>query len=525
MNFILKHNAFLVSLLSLIIITAIVYPHYQYYVDPDAVSYITIAKRYAAGDYQKAVNGYWSPWSCWLTALFIRQGWKAFDAAIFVNTIGAAGFLWTSYCLLILFLRNRSLIFSFTITIALFLVFAIFKQSFDDLWFFFFLLLILRVMLKNSFLEKPYLWLISGLLGTFAYFSKAYAFPYFILLSLAGVGSLFYQNSRAISKNFFLKVTGVMIGSFVLFSFPWLYLLHEKYGVWTTSSAGSLNLSWYLVGHPFYKEEIRLLIPPVYSDSIYFWEDPLLVNGATPYFWSSAHYFFLQIVRTGYNVVKFFNSMNELSCFSLPVLIFYLLFLFSKRLQRHFSKQLFFIAAASILFPLGYFLINFESRYLWFLIPLSLTASGIAFEKYAVLFSTLFGRFLLMIICISYLVFPVWDMKSMYNVGKDDYEFAQRLKVHNIKGSFASNTTNRTALQRMVRIAYFSENPYYYMPLAAGNKTDLLNELQRYPVRYYFQFSQPFEMEDVSFINSAGTAFPLILRDTIAGVSIYKLQD
>ncbi len=74
----------------------IIYPHYQYYVDPDSTAYLTISKRYATGDFHRAINGYWSPWSCWLTAGLIKPGLAAIPAGVIINSIGALGFLYIS---------------------------------------------------------------------------------------------------------------------------------------------------------------------------------------------------------------------------------------------------------------------------------------------------------------------------------------------------------------------------------------------------------------------------------------------
>jgi hypothetical protein len=60
-------------------------------------------------------------------------------------------------------------------------------------------------------------------------------------------------------------------------------------------------MSWYLAGHPYWKEGISHLLPPPYQDAVYYWEDPWSVNGATPQFWSSFKMFLLQIAKAGYN--------------------------------------------------------------------------------------------------------------------------------------------------------------------------------------------------------------------------------
>src|ERR1039458_8886595 len=175
-----KYYPFFASALLMWVVLFIIYPHYQYYIDPDGTAYLTISKRYAHGDIQRAINGYWSPWACWLTAGLIRFGVEAIPASVIINALGATGFLFISQSFFLRFDIIRKTQWMLNITLALFLCYAIFWQSFDDLWECFFLLSTLRLMLAEDFKNKPALWIICGFIGTLAYFAKAYSFPFFI---------------------------------------------------------------------------------------------------------------------------------------------------------------------------------------------------------------------------------------------------------------------------------------------------------------------------------------------------------
>lgn len=503
----------------------IVYPHYQYYVDPDAIGYISVAKRYAAADYEKAINGYWSPWSCWLTAILIKQGMEAFKAGIVINTLGAAGFLTASYFLFKKFLQDYFSIGILTTTVAFFLVYAVFKQSFADLWSFFFLLLALLVLLKEEFLVKPFWWLLLGVIGAMAYFVKAYAFPYFILTILVVTPVMMKRQERVFNLRKTVIIMAVVLATMLVLSFPWLYVLHAKYGNWITSTAGSLNLSWYLAGHPFYKEGIKLLIPPVYSDAVYFWEDPFWANGFTPHFWTSAKYFAIQIVRVGYNLIKLFNSSNEISCFFLPAFIVIVLSLVAEKIKSFFPARFYIVAIAFVLFPLGYMLINFEARYLWYLLPMSMLVIGLGLEKIKPFIVPKVYATVFIFCAFSYIAFPLWDMKALWNVGKDEQQLGVQLKAAHIQGSFASNIAYSKEFQRIARVAYFSNNPFYYMPLLPTSSQELLQEMRRYHVHYYYHFAPPFENYQYQFTDENGKLFPVVFEDsTIMGLKVFDIQ-
>jgi hypothetical protein len=130
MGTIQKYAPFFVSALLMCIVLYLIYPHYQYYVDPDGTAYLTISQRYANGDYRKAINGYWSPWSCWLTAMLIKAGIAAIPASVIINAIGATGFLFISQSFFRVFRITRQLQWLLCITVALFLCYAVFLAVF-----------------------------------------------------------------------------------------------------------------------------------------------------------------------------------------------------------------------------------------------------------------------------------------------------------------------------------------------------------------------------------------------------------
>lgn len=514
----------LFPLLLLVVALALVYPYYQYYIDPDAIGYMSVAQHYAKGEIQQAVNGYWSPWSCWLTAGLIKWGYEPFKAGIFINSIGAGGFLIASHFLFKKFLTNKKVILSLNTTLVCFLVYAVFKQSFADLWFFFFLLVIFQLFLREKFFHEPQIWVLCGLLSAFAYFAKAYAFPYIFLSTIVILVVRMRSEKHSYLDTF--KLASVILGCFVLFSFPWLWALHDKYGAWITSTSGKLNLSWYLLGHPIYKDGIDLLIPPTYSNSIFFWEDPFYANGATPNFLSSVKLFLLQIIRVGYTVLKGVTSMNELSAFFLPISLVGLFIILSKEVRQVFPKSFYLLAILTVLFPLGYLLINFEARYLWILIPISLLMGAWLYETYSsYIKSKLLRRLLIGIFCFSYLTIPIWEMKGLYRVGEKEYQLAQQLKSANIRGSFATNIPQSKEMQQVMRIAWFSGNPLYYMPIAPTSSQQVHKELERYKVRYFYMFqSTPF-IGSQQFENGQGVPhLPIFIDSTLLGMTVFQIR-
>lgn len=487
----------------------IIYPHYQYYIDPDGTAYLTISQRYANGDTFTAINGYWSPWACWLTAILIKQGIAPIPSSVIINTLGAIGFLFISQSFFLRFNIISKLQWLLNTTLALFLCFAIFWQSFDDLWECFFLLAALRIMLADDFVKKPALWFLCGFIGTLAYFAKAYSFPFFILNTICCTYFLSKDN-----KQQWLKISFATISVMILFSLPWIVALHNKYHIWTTSTSGSLNMSWYLVGHPYWKGGIKYLIPPFYKGSPSYWEDPYWANGRTPHFWDSWQLFGLQILRIGLNCWKLLRSMLEISVFFPVVSIIALLSLRSKKIAAHFTGDIKLVILSFLLFPLGYMLVNFESRYIWYMLPLGMVIGGVIIQnKWKSIFFVIASA--------TFLIYPAYGLMKMYGVGWNEYMLAKDLKRLEIHGSFTCITNSRVELQQYQRLAYFSDNQFYGVPGQNVSYKDIIEDMQRFNVNYIFylgesSIDQVFQKDSLSFRNITNTS--------MYGLTVYKLD-
>jgi hypothetical protein len=510
--------AFIVSAILLCVGVYALYPYYQYYVDPDATAYLTIIKRYIAGDYDKAVNGYWSPWSCWLVAGWVKaSSWSLMASAVAVNTIGAVAFLWIGHSFFRYFDVKAGLVWLCELTLVVFLSYAVYGQLFDDLWECFFLLAVLRLMLRKDFVRNRWMWVLTGVLGALAYFAKAYAFPFFILNMI--VCSRFVTADRKHA----VTICAVSIVVMLVCCFPWVYALHDKYGEWMTGTAGKLNLSWYTVGHPYWKEGITHLVPPVYGDSPYYWEDPYMVNGATPNAFSSLAMLKMQLVRIPFNLFKLMRSMSELSVVFAVIFGAMLAVVLSKKVRSYFPEKMSLVAVSFVIFPLGYMLINFEARYLWYMLPTGMVMGALLLDKVLTHFTDskwlrpkLYGLFVL-----SFIWFPVLELKKMYKVGADDAMLAQRMIKEVQRGSFTVLARSGAQVQGIERVAYFSGSQFYAIPNIDISHEALLKEMAKYHVKYYIQFYDKADGVNNNFLDAKGQPVPEAFRDEAYGIRVF----
>lgn len=513
-----KYMPFLASVLLMWVVLYLIYPNYQYYIDPDGTAYLTISRRYAEGHYIQAINGYWSPWSCWLTALLMKRGLSAIPASVIINALGATGFLWITQSLFARFDVARKLQWLLNGALIIFLCCAVFYQSFDDLWECFFLLASLRIMLAERFIDRPQLWVANGVIGALAYFAKAYAFPFFILNTVCCAFLLSSNKKRWIA----VSTTSVM--AMLIVSAPWIYALHFKYGIWTTSTAGPLNTSWYLVGHPYWRDGIAQLLPPAYPDSPYYWEDPYAVNGDKPHFWSSWHLAGLQVVRLGLNIFKLLVSMLQLSVF-LPAIALVVLFsLKSRNKVSSYPKDIRVAALSFLLFPLGYLLVNFEPRYIWYMLPLGLVLADFIIRRaHEYIAKKVRVSIVYWVLAICLVIYPVLQMVKMNHEGYDDHLTAEQLIGSNIYGSFVSNAQTSKEVQSMARVAYFSGNPCYTIPYPKEiTHEQLLKEIRRYNIPYYYHICRTPGDRDFRFTDEHGRALPEVELGKTSGLKVFQ---
>jgi len=502
------------------VVVYVLFPYCQYYIDPDSVAYLTIAKRYANGETLKAVNGLWSPWSCWLVAVLLKQGMAAMSAAVLVNACGAVGVLYICQSLFLHYNLERKLQWMLHIALAIFLSYSVYSQLFEDLWECFLLLSTFRVMASDRYSTRPLLWVAGGIIAAVAYFAKAYSFPFFILNTVCC--TFFLTNAiQKENRKQWIKICFVTILVMVLCSGPWLYLLHEKYGKWMASTSGSMNTSISLVGHAIWKDGIHHLIPPTYADSPYYWEDPYPLIGNMPHFWDSMHLFLLQIVRVGQRTLQMIVSMNEISSLLLPTWILALCIVLSKKVRSHFPESYFLLALTMMLFPSGFFLAHFEARYIYYMIPLSMILGvWILGKAIAYTDNKWLSGILPIVFCLTYICWPVWDMKNMLHEGKEQLEVAGELQQARVTGSFASNETVNKDVQKVARIAYYSGNPYYNMETADFSHTELLEEMRKYKVKYYFYFHPEIDSTNYIFLDEQGKALPEVMNSHITGLKV-----
>jgi hypothetical protein len=470
-NFIAKYWSLVLSCSLLIVTWSIIFPYYKYLIDADAVGYLTVAKRMAAGDWYKATNGLWSPMASFLLVPFIKQGYDAFTCALLINLVTAVGVLIVWFKLAQQFISQFAL-HILTLAFSIALVYYSYLQVFADLLQVALLLIFLLITTRNNFESSIKLHVLAGLITGIAFYAKAYSFPFLIFYFVAiSLFNLYNKKPLNLWPKLIALITCVII------MLPWSVQLSKKYGgVNISGNSGKLNMSWYINRGKTFKPDIKYLIPPTYGDSPSFWEDPYPSQGKLDGPFSSAKHLFIKWpMRIAHTCLMAILCFSQISIVILIGLLYTIYLLFKRKIEINV-----YLLAACIAITCGYLLVHIEARYVWLagfvgtIIAIQLGSKNLTTNK---------QKRLSYLLAISIVIYPIFDLTQLYNKGKENFELARLFTQLNIKHKkFAGNSVDAGKLWVA---AYLSQNQNYTIEHFDYTSKQLQDELLRYNIAYY----------------------------------------
>ena len=504
MKLIHKYNLpFAVFLFSALFI--IVWPLYQYIFDVDGVGYGMVAKRLAAGDYAKAVNGYWSPLHSWIIVPFLKFGITEATAFKLSNGLISVAALFVINSLIKKFELNnyqRSAIL-FT-TVIMLLHYCYYELAADILLIPLFLLYVNLVLSKNFFLNSK-LQLLSAVIAALCYFAKTYSFPLILLLHSVLALHQWYTSGKLPWKKLLL-----FFAVFILCCLPWIIILTNKYQFLTIGTSGKLTWTTYLGGVLHTENFFHV---PYYQNSTSWWEDPFWASNNFLTMFSSADMFLHQFRVIAFNAAALLKTYSEISIFSSAIILW--LFVKNITLENKLLQKLFLI---TIFFPAGYLLNHIETRFFWLFGFLFLIAGTIALKEmlsktemkpnYKLLITIIFY--------FSFLIEPINYLKDTAKTGKEVFDLAGYFKNNSFNGNFASNTK-----QGECEVAAFLSGSKFYFRAVQNYTLDQLKAEMKKNNISTFLFYYTYDYEKESAISAMGKEFNF--KQPLPGLLIFFL--
>jgi hypothetical protein len=498
----------------------------------DSMLYFSIAQKYLAGDFQNAINGYWGPLLSWLLIPFLYFGVSHVFTINVVDAIFGVLLIigvWIISYRFEITEKIRSIIIISLLPIAL--KFSLVHPA--DFLLVCILVFYLAIVFKSDYPKKISSGIFSGILGSLAYLTKAYAFPFFIAHFFVINIMHYFSNFTKEGKQ---KVLKNAIAGFVLFfliSGAWIMIISNKYGHFTFSTMRDTNFNapgpeamggGLEFGVPVFYEGF---FDPPNKTAFVVWEDPSYIRGQKWSAWQSWNHFkhFIRLIlKNVSDGLKIFETFSTLS-FAI-ILVCLLLLLEKPRKEFLHQGNLLYPLFTIALFSGGYLLFHLEERYLWLVNVLLLLMGGYILT---ILFQRRYFEHnsrksvLIIFFVISFIFSPVKFVIQVSRGGMDSdmYHVSTDLKQYNIKGNIASNREYipvHDAWHKTFRLSYWLDSRYYGQAREGISDQELVSELKKYNIDYYFLWGE-------------GTAVPQFLTrykeitaNNIPGLKIYSLR-
>jgi hypothetical protein len=460
--------------------------YYRYQINPDGISYISIARKYLNGDFTNAVNGCWGPFISWLLAPFLHFNSdallmvKVLNLIIGMVTIIA---LWRLSCKFKMTNWVRTTILFSAIPVIW--TFA-FRYITPDLLLTCVVLFYLAVISSSNYPQRLGKGILGGILGGLGYLTKSFAFLFFICHFF--LMNVFYyfrveskEDKRKVVKNF---LAGTV--AFALISGIWIGLLSNKYGTLTFGSSGKVTMRWQAApGAKGSAVRWQGFVELPNKTAISAWEDPSYLE-MPPYnpFGSWAN-FWHQTKLTAGNMQEIGDIFIRFSFLSLPIVVAYVLFWLRKLSPKTIPVELFCPTVTIILIAGAYSTILVKERFLWVIGLLLILMGGYVLAR---LFENNFFTkrrvaAILIVFFLSFAVPALLSLRAKANTGKNIYSLSQVLKSaikpgHNI----ASNSSWPVTMY----LCYHLDCKDYGVAKKGITNAELKEELKKYKTDYYF---------------------------------------
>lgn len=516
-------KSFLVVITIYSILGIILFPHFKYQINPDAVSYISITWKYIHGDYSHAINGFWGPLLSWILIPIFLTGLPPLIAAKIVSLVIGVLSLVAISLLSKRFQMGNYIAFLVILATVPFILYCALSFTSPDLLLVFFLILYLNIAFNENYCNLPSRGILCGMFGGLAYLSKSYAFPFFLVHFPICNAIYFFINPSSdrriiIQKNF---ITGLLF--FAIISGPWIAAISYKYNKITMGTAGSFN---YALANP---DPIKFLNPsdgfiePPNKTAVGPWED-VTYFGAI--FWnpiqSWAHFKHL-ISIVSKNIYNTYLILVRFSPLSITIILSYIILLISPHLcSRPDLKERFLVPLTFFIYPTGYILLLIDERYIWILCILLILAGGYVIHflfKNTLFYHPVIRSIVLFFFLISFIIIPLSDLYHDYQAYPGKYEYDVSKAINNfspIHGNVASNGQ----FQKSLFLAYYSGCRYFGSSKPEMDTDTVISELKKKSIDYYFVWKE----SDTDCLSMRFSSYIEITSGRIKGLSIYKIK-
>jgi hypothetical protein len=507
-----------IVLIVYIILGASLVGYYQYQINPDGISYISVAQKYLDGDFKNAINGYWGPLYSWLLIPSLYFGVEPLLAAKLVSlAIGVATIigLWVLSRRFEMPAGVRTTILVTSIPVMLSLAFS---DITPDLLLTCILLFYLSIIFRADYTAGTKKGVVCGALGGIAYLSKSFAFPFFIShFFLMNVLVFLRSETREAKKN---VVHNFLAGAVVfgVISGVWIGLISNKYGELTFGTAGKTAYKFRAapgtLGNVYLEEGFS---EPPNETALSIWEDPsyLKVPVSEPVVFGVFVKNQLQ-VTTGL-IGKEAGIFMAFSPLTIAIGIAYLLLWLRRFSVKAIESEVLYPTATILLYAGGYSLVYVLARHLWPLCILLMLLGGYVLGRlFESNFFTKTRRWALLVVFFLSFAVPASQQLRVYtHRGELIHRLSEVLKSRIGPGD--KIVSNRSWAGTLF-LSYHLGCRYYGAQKKDINRTKLERQLEEYEIDYYLAWGGG--VTDLGLLSN----YREITGGRIPGLGIYSLK-
>jgi hypothetical protein len=489
-------------------------PHFQYQLNPDGVSYMSIAQKYLSHDFKNAINGYWGPLFSWVMLPFLAVGLKPIISANSVLILTGLLVVLASNSVIKKFEIKSWLHFLVIDVISVEVVFFVYRAISPDLLIVLFSLIFLIQILNGSLIAGKFSGIFFGLTGAGLYFTKSFGFPFFTAIFFCCSLIIYLKSEISVERRRIIinYITGMVL--FLLLSGVWIYLISNKYGHIVIGTAGTYNRALSAPNSPGPPMFYAGLIDPPNPSATSIWEDVSNLKIRTWSIFDSFQTIIFELkvfLRGSVDILKF---LTEFSLIAVPLLLIIVIYLTRKGRKLIYDNLTYPVLILLILYS-GYAMIAVDPRYIW-LSDIIILISG------AKLISLLFVKFkirntfriiIASLFAASFLVMPVKSISGSMDDGNWLPVLSNSLKPLEISGRIASSENWEVTMY----LSFYNNWQYFGKSVDSGEE-DIEKELYEKKIDYYFVW-EPVDKKMEFLIK-----YPEIAIGVVESLKIYKLH-
>ena len=495
-------------LLGYLLLCGALLPWCLHRVAPDAVSYLTIARKYRAWEVSDAINGYWSPLLSWLVAPLLCLGapmeitGKCLEIAIGAGALAAVWWLGKR-----LELPEGVRVWTTLALVPAVAMYAL-TDTTPDVLVAVLLAVYIGVVIGPDYPRSPWQGAACGLLGALAYLAKAYAFPFFLAHFLAVSGYLFVRRrSSRVELRRLAAATAAGLLVFAVVAGGWAGLLSRKYSRPTIGTTGAYQFSLHGQGHP---TDVGGLYPPATKLAISAWEDPTDLSivprppGASPPARPRPAVVpaavpkvkpFLPdgplsrvFYRVYHNLIRYTGTLFRLS----PLWPFILLGLLIAcwNVPRGGERDRWVILIGTmLLYPAGYLLIFINERFFWLITFLLSLSAGLLTTALPVLRRKPWSTCFAVVVALSLSLWPAWLLiRLRQHVLEETPAVAAQLRPMMPPGTRIASDLEWGITNS---IAFHLDARYYGLLRPHASAQEQQQQLRQYRIEYLLVWGDP----------------------------------